>query len=105
LHEHEVSLFGYSSETLTHEEITRRGIIKSVVNYFYDQPHGRDRIDLNKINEYYNLFRLYNDYYNRWYCKIELHELIENVFQKNVINVDFASNTKDLPIGKFNLIY
>ena len=93
------SPFGLVSETLTHEEIIKRGIIRSAAKFFYDQPGGKERINLNKMEDYYNIRRLYNDFYDQWFCNIELIELIEDVFQKNVINIDFDSETKDLPIG------
>jgi hypothetical protein len=84
--------FGEVSDTLVHEEITRRGIIQSVVRYFYDQPNGTNKINLNKINnDYYNLRALYHDYYGKWYCVINLDKLLRVVFQPNVAVVDLDS--------------
>ena len=45
--------FGKVNPTLTHEEILRRGIIKSVANYFYAKENGSILIDKSKVdNEY-----------------------------------------------------
>jgi hypothetical protein len=55
---------GKVSETLVHDEIMKRGLIQSVVKYFYDQPNGTAKINLDKMsNEYYDLRNLYFDYY------------------------------------------
>lgn len=96
--------FGYVSQTFTHEEIIKRGIIRSVAKYFYDQPGGRYLIDLKRIeSDYYqSVKRLYNDYYGAWYCKIELERLIDGVFQKMVVKVDMNDGTKDLPYAHFD---
>ena len=66
-----------ASETLTHERIIKRGIIQSVVRYFYDKSaqkgHSPNKIDLLKIdNEYYKLDKLYKDYYGVHFCRINL---------------------------------
>ena len=56
--------FGKVSDSLPHEEITRRGIIQSAVLFFYNQTNGSTLVDLTKIdNEYYTLSKLYYDYY------------------------------------------
>jgi von Willebrand factor A domain-containing protein 7 len=102
---HEILKLGVSqvSKTVTHEEIIRRGLVRSVVKYFYDQPNGAKRINLSKIdNYYYNLSKLYYDYYDKWYCWLELDYLITNKFEPNVALVDFDSRTKDLPYAHFD---
>jgi hypothetical protein len=61
------SKLGKVSESLVHDEIIKRGLIQSVVQYFYDQPSGSKRIDLAKIdNEYYDVRKLYYDYYGKY---------------------------------------
>ena len=55
---------GKVSESLVHDEIMKRGLIQSVVMYFYDQPNGTAKINLTKFdNDYYDLRNLYFDYY------------------------------------------
>jgi hypothetical protein len=95
--------FGKVSDSITHEEITRRGIIQSAVRYFYDQPNGTLRVNLSKIdNEYRSLSRLYYDYYGKSICFSELHKNLRFTFQPNVARVDFESATKDLPYAHFD---
>jgi len=38
--------FGKVSESIVHEEILRRGLIQSVVRYFYNQQNGNKKINL-----------------------------------------------------------
>jgi hypothetical protein len=67
---------------LAHEEITKRGLIQSVVRYFHDQPNGKHKIDLNKINNsYYDLKELYFDYYGKHICKIPLEFIVKANFE------------------------
>ena len=96
--------FESASQTLTHEEIIKRGIIQSVAKYFYDKSNkSYSRINLNKTNnEYLDLKNLYYDYYGIWFCKINLESLIRNEFQTNVAVVDFDKATKDLPYAHFD---
>ncbi len=96
--------FGKVSETLTHEDIVRRGIIQSVAKFFYDKSNLSKRIDLSKLDtgEYYDLKVLYKDYYNVTLCKVMLNDLLLNEFQPNVAIVDFNPATKDLPFAHFD---
>ena len=95
---------GKVSESLVHDEIMKRGLIQSVVRYFYDQPNGSQLINLTKIdNEYYDLTKLYYDYYGKYLCNsIPLANLITITFQPNVAVVDFDPDTKDLPYAHFD---
>ncbi len=101
---YEKTPFGYVSQTLTHEEIIKRGIIRSVAKFFHEQPRGKDKIDLKTLEtEYYSsIKRLYSDYYDKFFCKIPLEGLIKNIFQKMVVNVDTHRDTKDLPYAHFD---
>ena len=54
---------GRVSDSYTHDEITKEGLIQSVVKYFYEQPGGSKKINLTKMNDYYDLRKLYFDYY------------------------------------------
>jgi hypothetical protein len=96
--------FGYVSETLTHEEIIKRGIIRSVAKFFHEQPNGKKRIDLTILEKdyYHSIKRLYSDYYGMLFCKIPLENLIHNIFQKKVVHVDTDEETKDLPYAHFD---
>lgn len=94
--------FGEVSESRTHEEIIRKGIIQSAVQFFYDQ-NGSSLVNLTKkSDEYYDLPRLYFDYYNRSICSPALSSLLTVTFSTNVARVDLSSSTKDLPYAHFD---
>ena len=95
--------FGNVNPTLVHEEILRRGLIKSVAKYFYDKENGSVLIDLKKVdNEYLNINRIYIDYYGRGFCNLPVNSLLKYELQPNVAIVDFDSKTKDLPFAHFD---
>jgi hypothetical protein len=95
--------FGKVSESIVHEEILRRGLIQSVVRYFYNQQNGNKKINLNKINnDYYDLTNLYYDYYGKYICDIPLYYSIKAVLQPSVASVDLDPSTKDLPYAHFD---
>jgi len=78
-------------------------LIQSVVKYFHSQPNGKHKIDLKKINnEYYDLNKLYFDYYGKHICDIPLKHKIIVEFEKAVGSVDMDSKTKDLPYAHFD---
>lgn len=54
---------GRVSDSYTHDEITKEGLIQSVVMYLYEQPGGAQKINLTKMNDYYDLRKLYFDFY------------------------------------------
>lgn len=66
------SSLGKVSESLVHDEIMKRGLIQSVVKYFHEQPSGSQRVDLAKVEEYYDLKKLYYDYYGKFKKLIKL---------------------------------
>ena len=95
--------FGNVNPTLVHEEILRRGVIKSVAQYFYDKVNGSQLINLNKTDtEYLNINRIYIDYYGRGFCNLGVNRVIEDDLQPNVAIVDFSAKTKDLPYAHFD---
>ena len=95
--------FGKVSESIVHDEILRRGLIQSVVRYFYNQTNGNQKIDLNKINNsYYDLTNLYYDFYGKYICDIPIHYSIKAIFQPSVSDVDIDKTTKDLPYAHFD---
>ena len=56
---------GRVSDSLTHDEIVKRGLIQSVANYMKDQPNSK--INMSKIDtgEYYDVRKLYFDFYGK----------------------------------------
>jgi hypothetical protein len=53
-------------------------------------------------NEYYDLSKLYYDYYGKVICEIPLVNLISDTFQPAVAIVDLDPKTKDLPYAHFD---
>ncbi|CAF0751806.1 unnamed protein product [Brachionus calyciflorus] len=95
--------FGKISETLTHEEIVRRGLAKSITKFFYDQKNGSERINLNKIsNDYYDYRNIYFDYYNKTICEPKVKEIMDVELGPNVALVDIDPTTKDMPYAHFD---
>ena len=92
--------FGQVGVTYPHEEIIRRGVLKSIVKYFYDQPNGNKLINLNQTDqEYLDINQIYSDYYNTSLCDLPVDDLIKIDLQSNVAIVDLDPTTKDLPYG------
>lgn len=85
--------FGKASQSYSHDSILRRGIIRSVARYFYDQPSGNRRINLNNLESYQDdICQLYQDYYGRKIFFIELNLLLELEMEPNVAIFDFDTN-------------
>jgi hypothetical protein len=59
---------GMVGETLTHEEILKRGMLRSVAKYFHSKSSNDsfNRIKLTKLEtgEYFNVRELFKDFYN-----------------------------------------
>ena len=95
--------FGQVGPTFPHEEIMRRGVYRSIVKYFYDQPNGNTRIDLNQTDKVYlDINQIYSDYYNKSLCELPADDVISKELQPNVAVVDFDPSTKDLPFAHFD---
>jgi len=95
--------FGQVGPTFPHEEIMRRGVLRSIVKYFYDQPNGNKTIDLSQMDEeYLDINQIYSDYYNTSLCDLPAADVISNELQPNVAIVDFDPSTKDLPFAHFD---
>ena len=95
--------FGKVSESIVHDEILRRGLIQSVVRYFYNQTNGSQKIDLNKMNNsYYDLTKLYYDYYGKYICDIPLYYSIKATMQPSVASVDLDAATIYLHYAHFD---
>ncbi len=92
--------FGQTGPTYTHEEILRRGLLRSIVKFFHKQPNGNSSIDLDK--EYLDVNKIYSDYYNKSLCDLPVQRLISTELGPNVAIVDFDSDTKDLPYAHFD---
>ena len=110
-----------------HDEIMKRGLIRSVVNYFKNQ-NNTNNVDLAKMDAYcQDLRKLYFDYYRiikffklhlmlefynnifhfcacseKGLCNenIPLTLLLVKTFQPDVASVDFLPELKNLPYGK-----
>jgi len=95
---------GKVSESLVHDEILKRGLIQSVAAYFTNQPKASNKVNLSKINEYYDLRKLYFDYYGKGLCNkdIPLVSLLKYTLQPAVASIDFLSSVKDLPYAHFD---
>lgn len=108
-----------ASETLTHGEITRRGIIKSIAKFMLDQKRPKEVDDndrrggggggggggvrLDRLDFYWADIRyLYNDFYSKWISQLEIDNLIETSFRINVAMVDFDERLKNLPQAHFD---
>lgn len=103
LDEELVSRLDIYGNTTTHEQILKRGLVQSIVQYFYNQPNGTVRVNLTKAtNEYYNLKKLYYDYYGLWFCHLDIEHLIETVLEPYVASVDLSYKTKNLPYAHFD---
>lgn len=92
-----------ASETITHEEIIRIGILKSVIKYLSEQDQfshiNVPEFDLSKktITD-----DIYYEFYKRHFCLIGLNPLLKEKFQKNVAIVDFDRNTRNFPYAHFD---
>ena len=65
--------FGRFSDTMTHEEISRSGIIRAAAQYFHAQSktdkNGQNLINLSKLDkEYKDLANVYGDFYGNFKC-------------------------------------
>ena len=56
---------GKVSETFTHDEIIKEGVIQAVVKYLLDQNRPGSKVNLTKTNEYLDIRKLYFDYYGK----------------------------------------
>ncbi len=59
--------FGKVSESFTHDELIKEGVIQAVVKYLYDQNRPGSKVNLTKINDYYDVRNLYYDYYGKYF--------------------------------------
>lgn len=100
--------FGEVSNTYSHEEIIKRGIVRSVAKFLREQKEpGAVRIRQEHMEKmesryYKDPKHLYHDYYQKWVCDLDLEVLIRLEFKPNVAVVDFEANTKDLPYAHFD---
>ena len=107
---------GSVSETLTHADILRIGLVRAVAKYFKaKQQHeggvysSRRTVDLAKMDTVYarDVTELYKDYlseteYNMLSsCNLELDRAISFI-SDSVASVDFDENYKDLPSAHFD---
>ncbi len=92
-------------ETTTHDEITQRGIFRSVVDYYLDTSKEMRTV----VSRYaagfapsnYTIRQLYYDLYGVWLCQTKLESVIRDI-QLNNGFVDLDERTKDLPYAHFD---
>lgn len=104
------------STTLTHMDIFRRGLVRSLAKYFADKQKQRADfatlrrfVNMSKVDSIYveNLHELYMDYLSeREYmlintCKLEIENVIQ-MMSDSVASVDFDETLKDLPWAHFD---
>lgn len=101
--------FGEVSNTFTHEEIVKRGVVRSMIRFLRDQktPGGervRQRHSEHAMESYTleDLRQVYNDYYNKTVCELDAELMIVKDFQLMVAAVDVWEHTKDLPYAHFD---
>lgn len=91
------------TETVTHDDIIKMGIVHSITEYFYNQPNGTLLVNRTKADYEYNDIRnLYFDYYGVWMCDLDIDRLIKLIFKPNVVLPDLNPKTKDLPYAHFD---
>jgi hypothetical protein len=93
-----------TDESLSHEEIIKRGILRSVAKFLYDQPAGNTLIDSN-LDLYTDIDSIYKDFFGRLkysFKKAKLEGLLNGVFSTAVASVDLDPTTKDMPYAHFD---
>lgn len=95
---------GTISPSLSHEDITRRGLIRSVARYLHEQPSGRDTIQIDNMDRYFaNINLLYSDFnVGKKSRVLELDFLLKTEILPYVALVDFDPSTKDMPYAHFD---
>jgi hypothetical protein len=96
---------GEVSETLSHEKIISRGLLRSVARFFHDQPGGTTKINLTALDDgYYDTSAkaVYHAYYGKWLCEIDLIDLINLELHPNVALPDLEPRTTSLPYAHFD---
>lgn len=112
--DHELEKSTSVSKTLTHMDILKKGLVRSVAKYFGEKQENKKikipkrSIELNKTDVYFNnLNELYRDYLgDQEYelissCSLGLNDVI-NLMAKAVAAVDSDPTLKDLPWAHFD---
>jgi hypothetical protein len=94
-------------ESLSHEDIIRRGCIRSVARFFYDhQRSSKQTIDISNMQKFTTFEQLYDVYYGFNIVKriegIELILIVKAILELGVVGVDFDASTKDMPYAHFD---
>lgn len=85
------------AESLSHEEIFRRGLKRSLIRYLNDVHSTNFNIN----DTQFSIKEIFWLYYGRQ-CKVPIEHLIENVFNPIVASVDLNDFSKDDPIAHFD---
>lgn len=94
------------SDTFSHEEILKRGLIKSVTKYFYEKRSGEpmNQVTLTKAisGEYLNVRQLFFDYKQKWYCELSFEVVMLEKLYPAVASVDLDKATRKMPYAHFD---
>lgn len=92
------------SLSLTHEEIIKKGLTKSVIKYLNDQilfHKKRNKFNLSPDSDL-SIDEIFSKFYGRSFCLIGLNSLLQEDFERNVALVDFDLRTKNLASAHFD---
>lgn len=101
--------FGKATDySLSHEDIIRHGITRSLAKLFYD--YGGVDVDMNNLDKYVDFETLYNDYFSNHLAhkllfqpkKKEIQLIMKTEFELEDASVDLNSATRLLPEAHFD---
>lgn len=97
--------FGKVSRSFSHEDITRRGIIRSLAKFLHEQPNGSNKVHLDSANlerYFQDINQLYRDYFGQKSHVWGVEVIIKTDFLPYVTLVDLDRTTKNLPCAHFD---
>lgn len=83
--------------TLSHEEILRRGLKKSLIKYLNDIHAQQFDVNDDKLS----IREIYTIFYGQQ-CKVGVEQVMTNIFGPIIASVDLNTRTKDLPDAHFD---
>jgi hypothetical protein len=96
---------GEISETISHEDIIGRGVLRSVARLLHDRPGGAAKITLDDIdNGVYDTSakRLYHAFSGKWLCDIGVSRVVRDELEPQVALPDLAPATAKLASAHFD---
>lgn len=85
-------------ESLSHEEIFRRGVKRTIIKYLNDRNSSSQ---INPRDSQTPFRQILTHFYGRR-CKYGIEHLISNVFEPNIASVDLNESTRDDPVVHFD---